>query len=71
MLYECLTGIPPYDGTPAEVMASHLYLPLPPLPASAPAELDTLVARLTVKDPVRGSATRANWPALPHGCATR
>ena len=53
LLHECLTGMPPYDGTPAEVMASHLYLPLPPLPASAPAELDTLVARLTAKDPGR------------------
>ena len=53
VLHECLTGVPPYDGTPAEVMASHLYLPLPPLPASVPPELDTLVARLTVKDPGR------------------
>jgi len=53
VLHECLTGMPPYDGTPAEVMASHLYLPLPPLPANAPPELDTLVARLTAKDPGR------------------
>jgi hypothetical protein len=45
--------MPPYDGTPAEVMASHLYLPLPPLPASAPPELDNLVAQLTAKDPGR------------------
>jgi serine/threonine-protein kinase len=53
VLHECLTGMPPYDGSPAEVMASHLYLPLPPLPASAPPELDALVAQLTAKDPVR------------------
>jgi hypothetical protein len=53
VLYECLTGIPPYDGTAGEVMAGHLYLPLPPLPATVPPELDALVAQLTVKDPAR------------------
>ncbi|TVZ00282.1 serine/threonine protein kinase [Trebonia kvetii] len=53
VLHECLTGMPPYDGTPAEVMASHLYLPLPPLPANVPPELDALVAGLTAKDPGR------------------
>src|SRR5207302_2041668 len=53
VLHECLTGMPPYDGTPAEVMASHLYLPLPPLPAAVPPELDALVAQLTAKDPAR------------------
>ncbi|MGH3280339.1 MAG: serine/threonine-protein kinase [Trebonia sp.] len=53
VLHECLTGVPPHDGTPAEVMAAHLYLPLPPLPAGTPPEVDELVARLTVKDPAR------------------
>lgn len=53
VLHECLTGLPPYGGTAAEVMAGHLYLPLPPLPADAPPELGRLVAWLTAKDPVR------------------
>jgi serine/threonine-protein kinase len=53
VLHECLTGVPPHDGTPAEVMAAHLYLPLPPLPADVPAELDILVDRLTAKDPAK------------------
>ena len=53
VLHECLTGMPPHDGTAAEVMAAHLYLPLPPLPADVPAELDVLVDRLTTKDPAR------------------
>jgi hypothetical protein len=53
VLHECLTGVPPHDGTPAEVMAAHLYLPLPPLPAGTPPELAELVARLTVKDPAQ------------------
>jgi hypothetical protein len=45
--------VPPHDGTAAEVMAAHLYLPLPPLPADVPPELDVLVDRLTTKDPAR------------------
>ena len=53
MLHECLTGVPPHDGTAAEVMAAHLYMPLPPLPADVPAELDVLVDRLTAKDPAK------------------
>lgn len=28
LIYECLTGLPPYDGGTAEVMAGHLYLSL-------------------------------------------
>jgi hypothetical protein len=53
VLHECLTGVPPHDGTAAEVMAAHLYMPLPPLPADVPAELDVLVDRLTAKDPAK------------------
>ena len=51
VLHECLTGVPPFEGTSADVMAAHLYLPPPPLPAGVPAEVDALVGRLTVKDP--------------------
>jgi eukaryotic-like serine/threonine-protein kinase len=51
VLHECLTGVPPYAGSPAEVMAAHLYRPLPPLPSGVPPELNVLVARLTAKDP--------------------
>jgi serine/threonine-protein kinase len=53
VLQECLTGVPPFEGTSADVMAAHLYLPPPPLPAVVPAEVDALVGRLTVKDPAR------------------
>jgi eukaryotic-like serine/threonine-protein kinase len=53
VLHESLTGLPPYEGAAADVMAAHLYLPLPPLPADVPPELDDLVARLTAKDPAR------------------
>lgn len=51
VMHECLSGVPPYEGTPAEVMAGHLYVPLPPLPAGTPPEVADLVARLTAKDP--------------------
>jgi serine/threonine-protein kinase len=53
VLHECLTGLPPFEGTSADVMAAHLYLPLPPLPASVPAEVGALVDRLAAKDPAR------------------
>jgi eukaryotic-like serine/threonine-protein kinase len=49
--YECLTGGPPFSGTTAEVMASHLYQPMPPLPPGVPPELAELLASLTAKDP--------------------
>jgi len=51
VLYECLTGQPPFDGTTAEIMSGHLYRPLPPLPAGVPPAISELLARLTAKDP--------------------
>jgi eukaryotic-like serine/threonine-protein kinase len=64
VIYECLTGMPPYEGTPAEVMTGHLYLPLPPLPAGVPPELDELVARLTAKNPAARLADAGELAAL-------
>lgn len=51
VMHECLTGVPPYEGTPAEVMAGHLYVPLPPLPPGTPSEFEDLITRLCAKDP--------------------
>lgn len=48
--YECLTGSPPFAGTPSEVALAHRDLPVPPLPASVPAEVAALVAELTAKN---------------------
>jgi len=67
LIYECLTGLPPYDGGTAEVMAGHLYLPMPPLPAGVPPELGELITRLTAKDP----ATRLSDAAEVAAIATR
>jgi len=63
IFYECLTGLAPYDGGTAEVMAGHLYLPLPPLPACVPPEFDDLVRRLTAKDPAVRMADAAQIAA--------
>lgn len=49
--WECLTGSQPFIGTPIEVVVAHRDQPLPPLPASVPAEVAALVTELTAKDP--------------------
>lgn len=64
LIYECLTGLPPYDGSTAEVMAAHLYLPLPPLPAGVPPELGELITRLTAKDPAARLSDAAEVAAI-------
>ena len=51
LIYECLTGLPPYDGGTAEVMAGHLYLPIPPLPAGVPPGPAPATRRPTVRVP--------------------
>jgi serine/threonine-protein kinase len=67
VLHECLTGIPPFEGSPADVMAAHLYLPIPPLPAGVPPELDALVARLTAKDPAQRMSDARELAVLAGG----
>ncbi|HEY2518654.1 MAG TPA: serine/threonine-protein kinase [Streptosporangiaceae bacterium] len=55
--WECLTGRPPFRGTPIEVVVAHRDQPLPSLPASVPAEVSALVTGLTAKDPARRPAS--------------
>ena len=69
MLHECLTGVPPFEADPADVMAAHLYLPLPPLPADVPAELNDLVAALTAKDPAARPVRRRRSRGHRHAAA--
>jgi eukaryotic-like serine/threonine-protein kinase len=64
LIYECLTGLPPFDGGTAEVMAGHLYVPMPPLPAGVPPELDELIGRLTAKDPAARLSDAAEVAAI-------
>ena len=49
--YECLTGAPPFHGTPIEIAGASRFQPLPPLPAAVPAPVTALVTELTAKDP--------------------
>ena len=49
--YECLTGAPPFRGTPIEIAGASRFQPLPPLPAAVPAPVTALVADLAAKDP--------------------
>jgi len=49
--YECLTGRPPFQGSPQAVALAHRDRPLPPLPGTVPAPVAELVAALTAKDP--------------------
>jgi serine/threonine protein kinase len=49
--YECLTGVPPFAGTPLEVALAHVIRPFPSLPECVPADVAALVMQLTAKDP--------------------
>ncbi len=57
--YECLTGHPPYTGTPRAVASAHRDLPLPPLPVTIPVPAAGLIAELTAKDPAGRPASAA------------
>ena len=49
--YECLAGLPPFEGTPIEVALAHRDYEFPPLPVSTPGLVAGLIAHLTAKDP--------------------
>ena len=51
--YECLAGSQPFRGGALDVAIAHRDRPLPPLPASVPAEVAAFVMTLTAKDPAR------------------
>jgi serine/threonine protein kinase len=55
--YECLAGSQPFRGGALDVAIAHRDRPLPPLPASVPAEVAAFVMTLTAKDPARRPAS--------------
>jgi eukaryotic-like serine/threonine-protein kinase len=61
--YECLTGAPPFHGTPIEVAGASRFQPLPPLPAAVPAPVASLVADLAAKDPAARPGSAAEVAA--------
>src|SRR6201993_1354682 len=67
VLYECLTGHPPFDeATIAQLVAAHLHTP-PPQPSitqpSVPAQFDPVIATGMAKDPPQGYAPPAGLAA--------
>jgi hypothetical protein len=60
MLFEVLTGTPPFTGNLNQVLWDHQHTPPPPLSADLPQELCALVAQLLSKDPaLRPTAAEA------------
>jgi eukaryotic-like serine/threonine-protein kinase len=55
--HECLTGAPPFSGSPVEVAVAHRDRPLPALPPTVPDEVARLVTELTAKDPAARPAS--------------
>lgn len=52
LLYECLTGHPPFSGTrPYELLEAHLHQAPPPLPQTVPPRLAAAVMRMLAKRP--------------------
>ncbi len=66
LAHECLTGRPPFDGTPEELVLAHGHRDLPALPDFVPAPVAAFVADLTARDPAarppsaRAAARRAD-----------
>jgi serine/threonine protein kinase len=65
VLYECLTGQPPFaGGSMAPLIAAHLYTP-PPRPSSArpnvPAQVDAVIATGMAKEPGQRYATTTEF----------
>jgi eukaryotic-like serine/threonine-protein kinase len=58
--HQCLTGHPPFDGEPLAVAIAQQEKPLPPLPASVPAEVTALISQLAAKDPRDRPASAAD-----------
>ncbi len=69
VLYECLTGSPPYSGDQISVMGAHLNQAIPKPSAARPAipaAFDRVIARGMAKDPADRFATCGDLPAAAY-----
>ncbi|GAB1811090.1 hypothetical protein MUNTM_01270 [Mycobacterium sp. MUNTM1] len=69
VLYECLTGSPPYTGDQLTVMGAHVHQPIPRPSAarpSIPAAFDGVIARGMAKDPADGFLTCGDLSAAAY-----
>ncbi|OBH58604.1 serine/threonine protein kinase [Mycobacterium mantenii] len=70
VLYECLTGSPPYTGDQLSVMGAHVRQPIPRPSAarpSIPAAFDGVIARGMAKDPADRFLTCGDLSAAAYG----
>jgi serine/threonine-protein kinase len=75
VLYEMLTGKPPFTGDTPSVLAAHGKEPLPPLPTHVPSGVQTLLGQLLAKEPRERpfsaqQVRRALEPFLPEAAPT-
>jgi serine/threonine protein kinase len=59
VLYECLSGRRPFDGSMMQVATAHQLADVPPLPASVPPAARRFVLQLMAKDPLSRPADAA------------
>ncbi len=70
VLYECLTGSPPYTGDQLSVMGAHVHQPIPRPSAarpSIPAAFDAVIARGMAKDPADRFLTCGDLSSAAYG----
>jgi serine/threonine-protein kinase len=70
VLYECLTGSPPYSGDQFSVMGAHLNSPIPrasTVRPGIPVAFDDVIARGMAKDPADRYATCGDLSAAAYG----
>ncbi|MCZ7683572.1 MAG: protein kinase [Sandaracinaceae bacterium] len=76
VLYEMLTGTPPFTGTPAELLEAHASRPAPTPKVELPSNVSTLLAQLLAKEPRERpfsaqQVRRALEPFLPEDAASK